>query len=73
MQNIEFTLNQGEEYIQLIQLLKATNCVMTGGEAQQVVLEGLVKHNGEIDLRKRAKCYPGDVIDFEQIHITIKG
>lgn len=38
---LEFTL-QGD-YIQLIQLLKATNLVQTGGEAQHVVTLGLIK------------------------------
>ncbi|MCQ2273811.1 MAG: RNA-binding S4 domain-containing protein [Bacteroidales bacterium] len=73
MTEINFTLYAGDEYIQLIQLLKATNCVMTGGEAQDVVVEGLVKRNGEIELRKRAKCVPGDVIEFDQFRITIQG
>ena len=73
MTEINFTLYAGDEYIQLIQLLKATNCVMTGGEAQDVVVEGLVKRNGEIELRKRAKCVSGDVIEFDQFRITIQG
>ena len=73
MTEINFTLYAGDEYIQLIQLLKATNCAMTGGEAQDVVVEGLVKRNGEIELRKRAKCVPGDVIEFDQFRITIQG
>lgn len=73
MTEINFTLYASDEYIQLIQLLKATNCVMTGGEAQDVVVEGLVKRNGEIELRKRAKCVPGDVIEFDQFRITIQG
>ena len=47
---IEFKLEG--EYISLIQLLKATNLVQTGGEAQIVVAEGLVKYNGEVDQRK---------------------
>lgn len=71
MKDIEFTLRDGEEYIQLIQLLKVANCVSTGGEAQEVVVEGLVKHNGEVDFRKRAKCLPGDVIEYEQYRITV--
>jgi ribosome-associated protein len=52
------------EYIQLIQLLKATNLVQTGGEAQIVVTEGEVKYNGEVDYRKRLKVKRGDVVEF---------
>lgn len=60
------------DFIPLIQLLKATNMVLTGGEAQQVVAEGLVKHNGETDYRKRLKVKQGDIVEFngEKIKIT---
>ena len=60
------------EYIQLIQLLKATNLVQSGGEAQMAVLEGLVKHNGEVDYRKRLKVRRGDIIEFREIKIKVK-
>ncbi len=73
MINIDFKLRESDEYIPMIQLLKAANCVMTGGEAQEVVVEGLVKRNGQVELRKRAKCVPGDVIEFDQFRITVIG
>lgn len=60
------------DYIQLIQLLKATHLVQSGGEAQMVVLEGLVKHNGEVDLRKRLKVRRGDIIEFNGEKIQVK-
>lgn len=52
------------EFIPLIALLKATALVQSGGEAQTVVEEGLVKYNGEVDFRKRLKVRIGDKIDF---------
>ena len=60
------------EFIPLIQLLKATNLVLTGGEAQNVVTEGLVKYNGEIDYRKRLKVKPGDVIEFDGKKVMVE-
>ncbi|QKJ28825.1 RNA-binding S4 domain-containing protein [Mucilaginibacter mali] len=66
---IEFQL-QGE-YIPLIQLLKATNLVSTGGEAQIVVSEGLVKYNGTVDYRKRLKVKQRDVIEFDGKKIIV--
>ena len=60
------------EFIQLIQLLKATNLVQSGGEAQMVVSEGLVKCNGEEDLRKRLKVRSGDIIEFNGTKIKVK-
>ena len=59
---IEFKLEG--EFIPLIQLLKATGTVQSGGEAQTVVEDGLVKYNGTVDYRKRLKVRVGDVIDF---------
>ena len=59
---IEFKLEG--DYIPLIQLLKATNLVQTGGEAQMVVTDGLVKYNGQVDYRKRLKVKRGDIIEF---------
>ncbi|MBQ6069536.1 MAG: RNA-binding S4 domain-containing protein [Bacteroidales bacterium] len=73
MKEITFTLRKGEDdYIQLIQLLKTTNCVTSGAEAQMVVSEGLVKRNGTTELRKRAKCVPGDIIEYDGIRIELK-
>jgi ribosome-associated protein len=59
---IEFTLEG--EFIPLIQLLKATNLVETGGEAQLVVTEGKVKVNGEVEHRKRFKVKAGDLVTY---------
>ncbi len=59
------------EYIPLIQLLKATGLVQSGGEAQTVVEDGLIKYNGKIDYRKRLKVRVGDVIDFMGQKITV--
>jgi ribosome-associated protein len=52
------------EFIPLIALLKATSLVQSGGEAQTVVEEGLVKYNGAVDYRKRLKVRIGDKVDF---------
>ena len=52
------------EFIPLIALLKATGSVQSGGEAQTVVEDGLVKYNGVVDYRKRLKVRVGDNIDF---------
>ena len=52
------------EFIPLIALLKATALVQSGGEAQTVVEDGLIKYNGQVDYRKRLKVRVGDVVDF---------
>jgi ribosome-associated protein len=52
------------DFIPMIQLLKATNLVQTGGQAQIVVDEGEVKYNGQVDYRKRLKVRAGDTVEF---------
>jgi len=59
------------EYIHLIQLLKVLNWVQTGGHAQIVVMEGLVKYNGQVDFRKRLKVKKGDIIEFGDNKVKI--
>lgn len=66
---LTFTLEG--EFIHLIQLLKATDLVSSGGEAQLVVSDGLVKYNGKIDLRKRLKVRKGDTVEFEKQTIKV--
>lgn len=59
------------DYIELIGLLKAMGIAETGGHAKAIVDEGLVYRNGEVELRKRAKLIPGDVIQLEDIQIKM--
>ncbi|MGM9478919.1 RNA-binding S4 domain-containing protein [Pedobacter sp. GSP4] len=59
------------EFIPLIQLLKATGLVGSGGDAQTVVEDGLVKCNGEVDYRKRYKVRVGDIITFGENKIEV--
>jgi ribosome-associated protein len=66
---LEFILEG--EFIPLIQLLKATHLVQTGGEAQMVVTQGQVKCNGEVDYRKRLKVRKGDIIEFKGRKIQV--
>jgi ribosome-associated protein len=55
-------------YIELIQLLKALGLASTGGHAKMIVNEEMVYRNDEIELRKRAKLIPGDVIKvYDQV------
>ena len=66
---IEFKLEG--DFIPMIQLLKATGLVDTGGEAQIVVSEGEVKHNGEVDYRKRLKVRKDDIVEFRGNKIKV--
>ena len=65
------TFKVAGDYIPMIQLLKATNLVETGGEAQIVVAEGEVLYNGEVDYRKRLKVKKGDLVEFRGTKIKV--
>ena len=54
------------EYIELMALLKAVGIAQTGGHAKMIVDEGNVLRNGEVELRRRAKCRIGDEIQVNQ-------
>ena len=59
---MEFPIHS--EYIELCKLLKAANLVMSGGEGKEVVAQGLVTVNGQLETRKRCKIRPGQSVEF---------
>ena len=70
MQEVQFPLKT--EYIDLLQLLKATSIVMSGGEAKMFVDNGMVTVNGEPEFRRRRTLRIGDSVVFdEQIKISL--
>lgn len=56
--------NISTEYIKLDQLLKLANAVEGGGMAKNVILDGLVKVNGEVVLQRGKKLREGDIVEF---------
>ena len=61
-----------EEYIKLGQALKAAGLVASGVEAKEVILEGLVKVNGKVELQRGKKLYGGDIVNFDGEEIKIE-
>ena len=62
------------EYIKLDQLLKYANAVDGGGMAKNVILDGMVKVNGEVVLQRGKKIKNGDIVKFnnEEYIISIE-
>ncbi|MFT5970478.1 MAG: ribosome-associated protein [Flavobacteriales bacterium] len=60
---MEFKLN-GQEYIQLNNLIKVLTWIESGGQANQVITQGMVTLNGAVVLEKRKKIRENDVIEF---------
>lgn len=60
-----------EDFIKLGQALKCANLVEDGVEAKYVIQDGLVKVNGEVDVRRGRKLYDGDIVSFDGNEIKI--
>lgn len=67
-----YTIKLKEDYIKLGQALKAAGLVESGIEAKEVILNGLVLVNGEIDTRRGKKLYDGDMVSFDGEEIKIE-
>jgi len=61
MNPIEFELRG--EYIELDKLLKATGLADSGGRARMMVVEGMVKVDGQPEARKTAKIRAGQRVE----------
>jgi ribosome-associated protein len=59
------------EYIKLDQFLKLADIASTGGHAKFLILEGLVKVNGEVEIRRGKKLRPQDIVEVEENKIKV--
>jgi ribosome-associated protein len=67
--NITVKLNTSPT--ELHKILKFEGLVASGGEAKQVIDDGLVSVNGEVETRKRKKIVAGDSIVFNETTLDI--
>ena len=51
-----------DDSIRLGQLLKLADLVDDGSEAKEVLLQGLVQVNGEVETRRGRQLVPGDTV-----------
>jgi len=61
-----------DDFVELFKLLKIEGLASSGAEAKNFVSAGLVKVNGEVELRKRKKLFAGDMVNFADHQIEIK-
>ena len=70
MKNIE-KVKISTEFIKLDQFLKWLAVVDSGSEAKQVILDGKVKVNDEIETRRGRKIYPEYKVEiFDKIYVV---
>lgn len=61
-----------DEFIKLGQALKAAGLVESGVDVKEVIVQGLVVVNGEIETRRGRKLYDGDEVEFDGDKISIQ-
>ena len=61
-----------EDYIKLGQALKAAGLVQSGVDAKFAVQDGLVKVNGQVEIRRGKKLVVGDVIEFNGENVKVE-
>lgn len=59
------------EFIKLDALLKYAAAVGNGGEAKNVIADGLVKVNGEVCTMRGKKLRQGDKVEFDRFAFEI--
>ncbi len=60
-----------EEPVALYKILKLGNIVSGGGEAKQIIADGYVFLNGDVETRKRKKVYAGDMVYFNEQYLKV--
>ena len=70
MKNIE-NVKISTEFIKLDQFLKWLAVVDSGSQAKQVILDGKVKVNDEVETRRGRKIYPEYKVEiFDRIYVV---
>ena len=61
----KFELEEGYDFIELNKLPMVTQLASSGGEANQLIMEGYVLVNGLHETQKRKKLRKGDVVELD--------
>ena len=59
------------EMIRLGQLLKLSGLADSGGEARELVTEGVVRVNGEVETRRGRQLHRGDIVEVDGAHVRV--
>lgn len=59
------------EFIKLDQFLKYCGEAENGAHAKDMILEGMIKVNGEVEMRRGKKLYKGDKIEVSEKEFEI--
>lgn len=59
------------DYIRLDQLLKLAQFAGSGGHAKLIILDGLVKVNGQVVRQRGKKIRPGDRVSYGNMEVQL--
>lgn len=62
----------GGEVIRLGQFLKFAGLLDSGGDAKEVIIDGYVAVNGEVDRRRGRQLRDGDLVSFEGRTVRVR-
>jgi ribosome-associated protein len=62
----------GGEMIRLGQFLKFSGLLDSGGDAKEVIIDGYVQVNGEVDRRRGRQLHDGDLVTFEGRTVRVR-
>ena len=62
-----------DKTIRLGQFLKWVSLVGTGGEAKRLIQDGLVRVNGQVEVRRGRQLAPGDRVEVEGQVFVVDG
>lgn len=62
----------GGEVIRLGQFLKFAGLLDSGGNAKEVIIDGYVTVNGEVDRRRGRQLHDGDLVTFEGRAVRVR-
>ena len=60
------------EYVELNQLLKLVGACNSGGEGKMLVAQGLVRVDGQVELRKTCKIRVGQVVTMDGLNVLVE-
>lgn len=64
--------NEDNNYIELNTFLKINNLAPTGGQAKNIIRDGLILVNGTVETRNKKKLRNNDIVTFEDKKYVVK-
>lgn len=63
---------ENHPHVELCDLLKLQGWCDSGGAAKEVIAEGLVKVNDQVETRKRCKIVDGQKVSYRSMSVMVK-